>query len=59
MAVGDPVYGDMSSCLGAPAYNLPLLADRGLPMGVQLLGHPHRDYELALRSKWLVEAFLS
>ena len=58
MPVGDPVYGDLSSCLGAPAYNLPLLADRGLPMGVQLLGHPHRDYELALRCKWLVEAFL-
>ncbi len=58
MAVGDPVYGDMSSCLGSPAYNLPLLADRGLPMGIQLLGHPHRDYELALRGKWLVETFL-
>ncbi len=58
MAVGDPVYGDMSSCLGSPAFNLPLLADRGLPMGIQLLGHPHRDYELALTAKWLVDAFL-
>ena len=58
MAVGDPVYGDMSSCLGAPAMNLPLLADRGLPMGIQLLGHPHGDYELALRGKWFVDTFL-
>ena len=59
MPVGDPVYGDVSSCLGAPAWNLPLLADRGLPMGVQLLGHPHQDYDLALRGRWLAGAFLA
>ncbi len=59
MPVGDPVYGDVSSCLGAPAWNLPLLADRGLPMGIQLLGHPHEDYALALRGRWFVSAFLT
>ena len=58
MPVGDPVYGDVSSCLGAPAWNLPLLADRGLPMGIQLLGHPHEDYDLALRGRWFVESFI-
>ena len=56
--IGNPVYGDVSSCLGAPAWNLPLLADRGLPMGIQLLGHPHQDYELALTGRWLAETFL-
>ena len=40
-------------------WNLPLLADRGLPMGIQLLGHPHRDYDLALRGRWFVESFLA
>lgn len=59
MAVGNPVYGDVTSCFGAPGWNLPLLVDRGLPMGVQLLGHPHQDYDLALTGRWLVEAFLS
>ncbi len=59
MPVGDPVYGDVSSCLGAPAWNLPLLADRGLPMGIQLLGHPHEDYALALRGRWFVDSFLA
>ncbi len=59
MPVGDPVYGDVSSCLGAPAWNLPLLADRGLPMGIQLLGHPQEDYDLALRGRWFVESFLA
>ena len=59
MPVGDPVYGDVSSCLGAPAWNLPLLADRELPMGIQLLGHPHEDYDLVLRGRWFFEAFLA
>ncbi len=58
MAVGDPVYGDISSCMGAPAFNLPLLADRGLPMGVQLLGQPHRDYDLARIGHWFADTFL-
>jgi Asp-tRNA(Asn)/Glu-tRNA(Gln) amidotransferase A subunit family amidase len=58
MAVGNPVYGDVSSCLGAPAWTLPLLADRGLPMGIQIMGHPHQDYDLALMGRWLAETFL-
>ncbi len=58
MAVGDPVFGDISSCLGAPAWNLPLLVDRSLPMGVQLLGHPHEDYALALKALWFAHQFL-
>ncbi len=58
MPVGDPVYGDISSCMGAPAFNLPLLADRGLPMGIQILGQPHRDYALAHMGRWFDEIFL-
>jgi Asp-tRNA(Asn)/Glu-tRNA(Gln) amidotransferase A subunit family amidase len=58
MKVGDPVYGDVSSCLFAPAWSLPLLADRGLPMGIQIMGHMHQDYELALMGRWMAEAFL-
>ena len=59
MPVGDPIYGDVSSCLGSPAWNLPLHVDRGLPMGIQLLGHPHQDHALALTGKWFAEAFLN
>ena len=58
MAVGNPVYGDISACTAAPAFNLPLLADRGLPMGIQLLGHAHQDYELALMGRWFEQIFL-
>ena len=56
--IGDPVYGDISACTAAPAYNLPLLADRGLPMGIQLLGQPHEDYELGRVGRWLSDLFL-
>lgn len=57
-AVGNPVYGDVSSCLGTPAWTLPLLTDRGMPMGIQIMGHPHQDYELALIGRWLRETVL-
>lgn len=57
-ATGDSVFGDPSSCLQAPAWNIPLFEDRGLPMGVQLLGHPHQDYELAHVGRWMMETFL-
>ncbi|MEK9683564.1 MAG: amidase [Rhodospirillaceae bacterium] len=50
---GDSIFGDPSSALGAPALNLPLLEDRGLPMGIQLLGQPHNDFKLAQIAKWL------
>ena len=57
--IGNPIYGDVSSCLASPAFNLPILEDRGLPMGVQILGHPHQDFELGRIGKWLSEKFLS
>lgn len=58
MNTGDSVFGDPSSCLGAPAWNLPLLEDRGLPMGVQLMGQMHTDFDLAQIGRWMVETEL-
>ena len=55
---GNPIYGDVTSCLGAPGYNLPLLEDQGMPMGIQLMGFPHDDFELGLIGKWLSKEFL-
>jgi Asp-tRNA(Asn)/Glu-tRNA(Gln) amidotransferase A subunit family amidase len=55
--IGDPVYGDVSSCLGAPAFSLPMLAVEGLPVGLQYMGWPDGDYDLACQSRWLVETF--
>ena len=53
MGTGDSIFGDPSSALGAPAWNLPLLEDRGLPMGLQPLGHQHCDFQLGQYAKWM------
>ncbi|MCA0919804.1 amidase [Pseudooceanicola nanhaiensis] len=43
---GDPSMNVPASLLGAPALSLPLLADAGLPLGLQLVGR--RDGDAAL-----------
>ena len=59
IGTGNPIYGDVTSCLGAPGYNLPLLEDCGLPMGIQIMGFPHDDFNLGHIGKWLCEKFLA
>ena len=34
------------STLGIPTVSLPVLADEGLPLGLQLMGFAHRDAQL-------------
>ncbi len=58
MPVGDCIYNEASSILGAPALSLPLLAVRGLPQGVQLLGFNHEDYRLTGYARWMAETEL-
>ena len=41
------------SLLGGPAIALPLLADEGLPLGLQLLGKTNRDADLMAVAQWL------
>ncbi|MED5580209.1 MAG: amidase [Nitrospinota bacterium] len=53
--IGDPVYGDVSSTLGAPSFSLPFLEVEGLPVGVQYMGFPGDDYRIASHSKWMIE----
>ena len=55
--IGNTIYGDVSSTLGAPAFALPLLAVDGLPVGAQLMGWPGDDFAIACRSRWLMAAF--
>lgn len=57
-ATGDSVYGDPSSCLDAPAWNIPILKESGLPLGIQLLGNKHQDYALGRIGQWMMETFL-
>ncbi len=43
---GDPIFVVPASLLGAPALSLPLLADDGLPLGLQMIGFVDRDAAL-------------
>ncbi len=53
MPVGNSLYGEPSSVLGAPALNLPLLELDDMPLGVQLIGYYRRDWELVGIGRWL------
>ena len=55
--IGDTVYGDVSSTLGAPAFVLLVLAVEGLPVSIQLMGWPGDDFILTGLSRWLMDAF--
>jgi len=49
---GDPVFVAAGSYLGVPGLSLPLLADGGLPLGLQLLGAHGEDAALASLGAW-------
>ena len=50
---GDPAFNAATSALGAPAITLPKMALDGMPLGIQVIGAPHRDWELANLAAWL------
>ena len=56
MPVGNTVYGEQSSVLGIPALNMPLLAQDGMPLGVQLLGYFRQDVELIAIAHWILHS---
>jgi Asp-tRNA(Asn)/Glu-tRNA(Gln) amidotransferase A subunit family amidase len=56
LPVGNTVYGEQSSVLGIPALNMPLLAQDGMPLGVQLLGYFRRDVEIVAMAHWILHS---
>jgi Asp-tRNA(Asn)/Glu-tRNA(Gln) amidotransferase A subunit family amidase len=56
-SVGTPWYNDASSAIGAPTFNLPLLAVEDVPLGVQLMGFEGQDEDLAAMARWFMRAF--
>ena len=56
MGTGDPAFALPGSLLGAPALSLPLLEVDGMPLGLQLVGYPHADAELAGIARWVMGA---
>jgi Asp-tRNA(Asn)/Glu-tRNA(Gln) amidotransferase A subunit family amidase len=45
-STGDPIFVVPASMLGVPALTLPVLAESGLPLGLQLMGFADRDAAL-------------
>jgi Asp-tRNA(Asn)/Glu-tRNA(Gln) amidotransferase A subunit family amidase len=54
---GTPWYNDASSAIGAPSFNLPLLAVEGVPLGIQIMGFEGGDEALAAMARALLAAF--
>ncbi len=56
-STGNPIFSTLWTYLGTPAITLPLLtSERGLPIGVQLVGRRNNDARLLRTARWLVEA---
>jgi Asp-tRNA(Asn)/Glu-tRNA(Gln) amidotransferase A subunit family amidase len=49
---GDPVFNRTWTLLGTPCVHLPTATDRGLPIGVQLVGRPGDDGRVLAMAAW-------
>ena len=59
-STGDPVFSRAWNLLGVPAITLPVgTGGKGLPLGVQLVGHSDRDDDLIARARWMYEHITS
>ena len=56
-STGNTIMNVAASLLGCPAVTLPLLADEGLPLGLQLMGGVDRDAALFDAAVWTLVAF--
>ena len=46
-STGDSVFNSPTSILGAPAVTVPMLANEGMPVGIQIVGQRHADARTA------------
>jgi Asp-tRNA(Asn)/Glu-tRNA(Gln) amidotransferase A subunit family amidase len=58
-STGNPVFAVPGSLLGVPAVTLPLFAEEGLPLGLQVLGFAQRDADLFAVARWCEETWLA
>jgi len=52
---GNPVFAAPATILGAPAFSLPLMALDGMPLGLQGIGFPDHDADLAGIVQWVTD----
>ena len=53
---GSPSFNSATSALGAPTITIPLMAVSGMPVGVQIIGHPHCDWPLSGHARWMMNS---
>jgi Asp-tRNA(Asn)/Glu-tRNA(Gln) amidotransferase A subunit family amidase len=56
-STGNPIFAVAGSTLGVPAISLPVLADEGLPLGLQLMGFEQEDAAIMGTAAWLRDVF--
>jgi Asp-tRNA(Asn)/Glu-tRNA(Gln) amidotransferase A subunit family amidase len=56
-STGNPIFAVGGSMLGVPAISLPVLADEGLPLGLQVMGFEQEDAALIGIAAWLRDFF--
>lgn len=54
---GDPLFTVPTSLVGMPTVTLPVLADEGLPLGLQVIGHTNQDADLFANAGGILELF--
>ena len=57
-ATGKPTFAVPASILGAPAIALPVLESEAMPLGIQLVGFPHDDADLAAIANWTLRTLV-
>mgnify|MGYP001180876350 CR=1 FL=1 len=55
VSTGDPGFNIPASIIGAPALTLPILADEGMPLGLQVIGRKDEDAALFGLAAWLMQ----
>ncbi|MBB4428319.1 Asp-tRNA(Asn)/Glu-tRNA(Gln) amidotransferase A subunit family amidase [Bradyrhizobium sp. CIR48] len=50
---GNPAFNLCAAAVRAPAVTLPLMAIRGLPVGLQVMGQRHEDYRVVDVASWM------
>lgn len=56
---GDLSIGCPASLLGAAAYNIPVLSDQGMPLGLQLLGQQNWDERMLGYARWIFNCLIN
>ncbi|WP_295849596.1 amidase [Tardiphaga sp.] len=53
---GNASFNVAASVLGTPALTLPVFADEGMPLGLQLISGQHTDHKLFAIARWVLTA---